>query len=81
MKRTLVKFRNSRFRKIIRRYEKYAPITFFIGGFIFDTLTLGRVDRFYDLVVLCLHMSFLTLALYLYNLVDDGEWKNTWLER
>lgn len=81
MKRTLVKYRNSAFRKYIARHEKYAPVVFFIGGFIFDTLTLGRIDRLYDLVVLCMHMSLLSISLYLYNLADDGRWKNTFLER
>jgi len=81
MKRTLVKFRNSTFRRFIRRHEKYAPILFFIGGFIFDTLTLGRIDRTYDLIVLCLHMTSLTITLYLFNLADDDRWKNTFIER
>lgn len=81
MKRTLVKFRNSAFRRFIRRHEKYAPIAFFIGGFIFDTLTLGRIDRLYDLTVLSMHMSSLTITLYLYNLAADGKWENTFLAR
>ena len=81
MKRTLVRFRNSKFRNFIRKHQKYAAIVFFIGGFIFDTLTLGRIDRTYDLVVLCLHMTCLTITIYLYNLVDDGRLKNTILER
>ncbi|MCJ7465086.1 MAG: DUF2914 domain-containing protein [Maribacter sp.] len=80
MKRVLVKFRNSRFRGILRRYEKYAPIVFFMGGFILDSLTLGRIDRLYDLIVLCLYMALLTVTIYLYNLADDGKWKNTFLE-
>lgn len=81
MKRTLVKFRNSKFRKFIRRHEKFAPVLFFIGGFIFDSLTLGRIDRMYDLIVLTSHMTLLTITLYLFNLADDGKWKNTFLER
>lgn len=81
MKRSLVRYRNSALRKFVRRHQKYAPIIFFIGGFIFDTLTLGRIDRLYDLVVLCLYMSLLTITLYGYNLADDGRWKNTMLER
>lgn len=81
MRRTLVRFRNSSFRQFVGRNSKYAPIIFFIGGFIFDTLTLGRIDRTYDLTVLCLHMTSLSITLYLYNLADDGKWKNTFLER
>lgn len=57
------------------------PVVFFTGGFIFDTLTLGRIDRLYDLVVLSFDMIALTLAIYLYNLADDGRWKNTFIER
>lgn len=81
MNRTLEKFKNSRFRSFIRRHEKYLPVIFFTGGFIFDSLTLGRIDRVYDLSVLCLHMTSLTITLYLYNLMDDGKWENTFLER
>lgn len=81
MNRTLEKFKNSRFRNFIRRHEKYLPIIFFSGGFIFDSLTLGRIDRVYDLSILCSHMTFLTVIIYLYNLADDGKWKNTILER
>ena len=81
MKRTIVRFKNSAIRNFIRRHSKYVPIIFFIGGFIFDTLTLGRIDRTYDLTILCLHMTSLSIVLYLYNLVDDGKWKNTFLER
>lgn len=81
MNRAFDRFKNSRFRSFISTYEKYFLILFFIGGFIFDSLTLGRIDRTYDLTVLCSHMTFLTITLYLYNLVDDGRWENTILER
>lgn len=80
-KRALVRFRNSAFRKFIHKHEKILPLIFFMGGFIFDTLTLGRIDRVYDLTILSLHMSFLTLNIYLYNLSDDGKWKNTFIEK
>lgn len=79
MKRQLVKFRNSKLPKFLEKHKKYVPIFFFIGGFIFDTLTLGRIDRLYDLIVLNLHITSLTIVLYLYNLADDGTWKNTFL--
>ena len=81
MKRTLVRYRNSTLRSFVQRHSKYAPLFFFIGGFIFDTLTLGRIDRTYDLVMLCVHMTSLSLTLYLYNLADDHRWTGTFLER
>ncbi|MEM6517498.1 MAG: hypothetical protein AAF688_15055 [Bacteroidota bacterium] len=67
MKRQLVKYRNSAFGSWVNRNQKYAPIIFFIGGFVFDTLTLGKIDRTYDLTVLCFHMTALTVTLYLFN--------------
>ncbi|WP_369692159.1 hypothetical protein [Formosa haliotis] len=81
MHNTIAKFKDSKFQNFIVRHKKYTPLLFFIGGFIFDTLTLGRIDRTYDLVVLCLHMSSLTITLYLYNLADDGKWVDTMLNK
>jgi len=81
MKRALVRYRNSAFGKYTIRNQKYAPILFFMGGFIFDTLTLGRIDRLYDTMVLCSHMTLLSITLYLFNLADDGKWENTLLGR
>lgn len=81
MKRFLVKYVNTAFRKYVVRNQKYAPLLFFIGGFIFDTLTLGRIDRTYDIVFLCLYMALLTITLYLFNLDDDGKWEGTFIGR
>ena len=69
------------FRVFIRRNKKYAPLLFFLGGFIFDLLTLGRIDRLYDSITLCVYLSSLSICLYLYNLADDGKWKGTFIER
>lgn len=81
MNRTLERFKNSRLRNFIRKHEKYLPVIFFTGGFIFDSFTLGRIDRIYDLTILTSHMTLLTITIYLYNLADDGKWMNTFLER
>lgn len=70
-----------RFKAYIRKNQRYAPVVFFICGFIWDTLTLGRIDRLYDRVILSTYLSSLTICLYLYNLSDDGKWENTFLER
>lgn len=81
MKRALERYRNSAIQRFIHKYENYVAPAFFVGGFIFDSLTLGRIDRLYDLIVLSLYMTLLTLALFVYNLADDGKWKSTFLER
>lgn len=73
--------RVSRFRAFIRKHQKYAPIAFFIIGFAWDSLTLGRIDRLYDRVILCTYLASLSLCVYLYNLADDGKWKETFIER
>lgn len=54
---------------------------FFIGGFIFDSLTLGRIDRLYDMTILWVYMLLLTFTLYAYNRADDGKWEGHFLER
>lgn len=56
------------------------PVIFFIGGFLWDSLTLGRVDRLYSNFVLSTYLIALSITLYLYNLADDGKWKDTFLE-
>lgn len=68
-------------RKFFSRIQKYIPIIFFISGFIFDTLTLGRIDRLYDSTVLCLHMTSLTVIIYFFNMVDDEPWQKTFLAK
>lgn len=73
--------RVSRFRAWVRKHQKYAPVIFFISGFIWDSLTLGRIDQLYDRVILCTYLTCLSVALYLYNLSDDGNWKGTFVER
>lgn len=73
--------KNSIFLHSWRKQKKFLPILFFSGGFIFDSLTLGRIDRLYDLFMLSLHMTSLTVALYLFNRVEDGRWKDTILGR
>lgn len=71
----------SRFRAFARKHQKYAPVLFFIGGFIWDSLTLGRIDRLYDRVVLCTYLFSLSVCLYMYNVADDGKWRGTFFEK
>lgn len=63
-----------------QRHKKYAPVIFFIGGFIWDSLTLGRIDGWYSNTILFTYLTCLTVCLYIFNLADDGRWNNTFLE-
>ena len=81
MKNAFVKYKETKFHKFTRKHKKYAPIIFFIAGFIWDSITLGRIDRLYDIVILCTYMTALTISIYLYNLVDTEKWKNTFVQK
>lgn len=61
--------------------QKYAPVLFFVGGFVWDSLTLQRIDNILDRVILCTYLAALSLCLYLFNRADDGRWKSTLLGR
>lgn len=63
------------------RHERTALILFFVGGFIWDSLTLQRIDHLYSNFILFTYLICLMVSLYVFNLADDGRWKNTWLEK
>lgn len=66
-------------KKFLIKHKRYAPVIFFIGGFIWDSLTLGRIDGWYSNSVLLFYLICLTGSLYIYNLADDNHWKNTFI--
>ncbi|WP_138430006.1 DUF2914 domain-containing protein [Fodinibius saliphilus] len=67
-------------KQFIRRHKKYAPVVFFIGGFIWDSLTLGRIDGWYSNTILTTYLVCLTACLYIFNLADDNHWQDTFIE-
>ncbi|MBO6584874.1 MAG: DUF2914 domain-containing protein [Gracilimonas sp.] len=71
----------NRFRDFVRANQRYLPVVFFMAGFVWDSLTLGRIDRLYDRIILCTYLSSLTVCLYLFNLADDGKWEGTFFEK
>ncbi|SMO61225.1 DUF2914 domain-containing protein [Gracilimonas mengyeensis] len=71
----------NRFRAYVRANQRYLPVVFFMCGFLWDSLTLGRIDRLYDQIILCTYLTSLSISLYLYNLADDGKWTETFLEK
>ena len=79
MKSIFSSYKKSPIIKFLLANQQHAPILVFMGGFIFDSLTLGRIDRTYDTVVLCLHMSFLSLCIYLYHIAEDDTWMSRFI--
>lgn len=63
------------------RHERTALILFFVGGFIWDSLTLQRIDHLYSNFVLFTYLICLVISLYIFNLSDDGHWEGTFLEK
>jgi len=63
-------------KQFLNRHKKYAPVIFFIGGFIWDSMTLGRVDGWYSNTVLFTYLICLTICLYIYNLSIDDHWEH-----
>lgn len=70
----------SKAKLFLDRHRKYLPVLFFIGGFIWDSLTLGRIDGWYSNTILFTYLICLTICLYIYNLTDDSHWQGTFIE-
>lgn len=45
------------------RYEKYLPAGFFIGGFLFDVFTLGRIDSLFSILQQAAYLLILAVML------------------
>ncbi len=67
-------------KRFLYRHKKYAPLLFFVGGFTWDSLTLGRIDGWYSNSILFSYLICLTVCIYIYNLSDDDRWRGTFLQ-
>lgn len=61
--------------------QKYTPLLFFAGGFLWDWLTLGRVDRLYDMALLSTYFFFLSCCMYFYNSIGHSIWQHKFLKK
>ena len=59
-----------RFNALNSRYGKYLPLVSFIGGFFWDSLTLTRIDRLSDNLILLAYLLLLAGAIILLNLIE-----------
>ncbi|MDD2935145.1 MAG: DUF2914 domain-containing protein [Candidatus Pacebacteria bacterium] len=60
------------------RNERYLVPAFFIGGLIFDNLTLTRIDRVFDNVILLGYLFIATASIILINLFQVRNIENKW---
>lgn len=67
-------------KQFLSLHKKYLPVLFFIGGFVWDSLTLGQIDGWYSNTVLFIYLLSLTICLYIFNLADDNRWEDTFIE-
>lgn len=68
-------------KKFFEKHERTTLILFFVGGFIWDSLTLQRIDHLYSNIILFTYLICLVVSLYVFNLSDDNHWEGTLLEK
>ena len=58
--------------EVILHYKKFFPAIAFFAGFLWDSLTLTRIDRILDNVILLLYLILLGVLIILLNLLESG---------
>ncbi len=53
-----------------QRYDRYIPVISFLGGFLWDSLTLTRIDRFSDNLILLVYLMATGMGIVIIHLID-----------
>ncbi len=64
---TVVKKSNAYYKK----HKRFAPLVSFIAGFSWDSLTLSRIDRLFDNLILLAYLLLLGFSIFLIHLIDN----------
>lgn len=64
-----------------QRYEKYIPLGAFIAGFLWDTLTLTRIDKWSDNLILLGYALAAGLLIVIIGRVEQGYLTRAWTIR
>jgi len=67
--------------QVYRRYEKYEPLAAFIIGFTYDSVTLTRIDRWLDNLILLGYTIAAGVLITLIGLVERGRLRHGWVVR
>jgi len=70
------RFTRIRAKAIYRRYERFFPVVFFLGGFLYDSLTLSRIDRLSDNLILLAYIILSGALILLIGLMETGQVRN-----
>lgn len=62
----------ARGKNFIARYEQHLSAAAFLAGFIFDNLTLTRIDAAFTQAALGAHLSFAALGILLFQVSESG---------
>ncbi len=65
--------------QLYRRYEKYVPLAAFIVGFIYDSLTLTRIDAWLDNLILLGYTLGAGVLIAVLGMVERGRMRNAWV--
>lgn len=69
------------YRLLYQRYQKYAAVLCFAGGIVYDSLTLGRIDRLFDNLVLLTYLLLLGTQIALIGLLQTNQLRSPLLQR
>ncbi len=58
--------------RLYRRYEKYYAILSFVAGFVWDSITLTRIDRLSDQLILLAYLVLIGVFIFLSHLTDKA---------
>lgn len=66
---------------IYKRYERFIPVISFFIGFLWDSLTLTRIDLWLDNLIILTYIFMIGVLIVLINLINDEVIKKSWIVR
>jgi hypothetical protein len=71
----------SKIKLFLNKHKKYIPPVAIFGGFVLDSLTLGRIDKPFGQILLGSYLVILSVLIILVNLIDFKEAENSFLKK